>query len=248
MYFYCDSIYEKSEYHGIFIHGLNNNPAIMNSLLSFFSDEYGSCSKLLLDGHWEKSNRLSEFKECHLDRWIDNLDECFENARSKSPEKKIVLFSYSLGAVLALYYLMTRRKVVEKMIFFAPAITLKKSSRIISLIPKWGNISIPSFSPKKIRANNFTPKNAYTELFKMSDFCLLNSQNLKNYRALVFIDPKDEMISYSDLNKLVTSEKLSNWKIEHVEKNSGYHHLIVDRNFLNDREWNTIVDKIKRFI
>jgi hypothetical protein len=65
--------------------------------------------------------------------------------------------------------------------------------------------------------------------------------------TLIFIDKKDEFVSFDELKKLAENEDLDQWKFQVVKKEAGgelgkIHHLIIDEASTGQNVWREIKD------
>jgi hypothetical protein len=94
---------------------------------------------------------------------------------------------------------------------------------------------------------------AYNALFELEDNLYKNEFENCNILTIIFIDPKDELINVSKLQKSITNFNLSNWNVVTVsnigtEIKPKYHHLIIDSKCVSSDTWNSIHKKILNFL
>jgi hypothetical protein len=135
----------------------------------------------------------------------------------------------------------------DRMVLFAPGLKIHSRYQIVRILAPFPGLTVPSFSLKSYRANDGTPVAAYNALLD-SQAHLDNNLNLKiNVPALIFIDQRDEFVSYDELKKMVDYENLDQWKFQVVKKEAGgepgkIHHLIIDEAATGQNVWREITD------
>jgi hypothetical protein len=112
---------------------------------------------------------------------------------------------------------------------------------------------LPSFSPEKYRANKKLPIKAYKMLFHYQKFLLANDFNYTNITTLIFIDPKDELVSLDLLQEYIQQFDLYNLRIIELSSNMNerqikYHHLIVDKSTMGEENWNFFLSSVNKFL
>ena len=88
---------------------------------------------------------------------------------------------------------------------------------------------------------------AYNALFEAIKHFEKNLDPKINVPTVVFIDEKDELISFSGLKKMIANQKLDQWKIHPVKKDKTateieMHHIIIDKASVGTQMWKEIVD------
>lgn len=220
----------------------------MDSIVTEASLLGASYTQVGFQGHWEEEGRLRQLQVASIDDWLNDLSEAINDIKLQFPEKKIVPFAYSTGAlVLSRYLINNPDSGIEKLVMWAPAFSLRPMSKIAKFLSFYKSLLIPSLAPKKMRANNFTPVQTYLTIINECERQQEELVKLKNIRGLVFIDPKDEMIDASGIAELIDGHKDSKWELEYLHK-KPYHHLIVDKNLFEPDVWEESITKIKSFI
>jgi tRNA A-37 threonylcarbamoyl transferase component Bud32 len=141
-------------------------------------------------------------------------------------------------------------------ILFSPAIAIKETARagtFFSDIFLADSAIIKSRAPAAYQAQKGVSISAYNALFELEDILYRNEFGNCNIPTLIFIDPKDELINISKLQKSIKNFNLSNWNVVTVS-NTGteikpkYHHLIIDNKCVSSETWNTIHERILYFL
>ncbi|MDR0409828.1 MAG: alpha/beta fold hydrolase [Spirochaetaceae bacterium] len=239
----------------IVAHGLNVKPAKMGG-----PEDEGTIVKALLDGGYHvvraaltgHSGEEDGMTTVTARTWLDDARECVSVARSVSERADaqpypLYLVGFSLGA-LVFEVLMNEGVVFEKAVLFSPAVAIKTLVRGVLLLgfppftlPGGGQI-IASKSPVEYRAGAGVSLAAYKALFELEKRLAADSFAKNNIPTLVFIDPLDELVSYTKLKRLISKFNLSNWRQRSVYSKGGrvrpaYRHLIIDGVCLSEKEW-----------
>ena len=237
------------------IHGLNQKPNIMQSVSGRLNDEGVETLNLTLSGHdttnLRDEQRLESFKSVTYRQWRGEVYQAFNAAKRRAEENKVPLFfvGYSLGGLLGCDLITSRSDVTfERMVLFAPSLSIHYSSQILALFSLFPNVVIPSFSPEEYRANAGTPVAAYNALYQAIDHFEDNLSDRINIPTILFIDKSDELVSYTGLMELINAQKLSHWQIESIKKGEDarthYNHLIVDEASVGSQQWEHMLSKM----
>ena len=133
------------------------------------------------------------------------------------------------------------------MVLLAPALTMRPRNNLLRILSPFPRLVIPSLAHASYLANRGTPMAAYNALFEMVDHLEKNLNPKINVPTVVFIDKQDELISFSGLREMLRHQKLNQWKIVPVKKDSRtaeikMHHLIIDQASLGQQMWKEIVE------
>jgi hypothetical protein len=83
---------------------------------------------------------------------------------------------------------------------------------------------------------------AYNALFKAIEHLNKNMGQKLNVPTLIFLDTKDEFVSYRKLKQIIKNEELHQWKLHPVKNRTGakgkMHHLIIDESSIGKDAWN----------
>ena len=142
----------------------------------------------------------------------------------------------------------------DKQILIAPATAVRSRSyvlKLFSFISK--KIMLPSFTPSPYRANNFLPFTAFEVLFRNERRLIDVQYNKLNIPTLIFIDPKDELISYKKLVDYLHRFELTNHEIVVLDSNlrirqAQYHHLIVREQTMGKENWEMATKRMIAFL
>ena len=86
---------------------------------------------------------------------------------------------------------------------------------------------------------------AYKALFDAITHFERNISERLNVPTVIFIDMKDEFISYQKLKDMIDQNKLNRWEIHNVQKDDNVvknttHHLIIDEDSTSKNLWGQI--------
>ena len=253
---------DKTEGVALVVHGLNLNPEKMEAIIRILTLASIKVLLLSLSGHGHtysqvkgKSSaalKMETLKQVNYDVWKKETVSAYRCVKSEAEKHQLPIYftGYSLGGLLGCDILVTRQDVqFDKMILFAPAISLHMFSSTLRLLSPFSSIVIPSASPKAYRSNSGTPVSAYLTLIKAA-IRFKNSINQQmNVPTLVLIDKYDELVSYSRLRKLMTRMKLDRWHLYRIKKDSSVnrfltHHLILDANTIGIEAWEKLKNRL----
>jgi alpha-beta hydrolase superfamily lysophospholipase len=232
----------------VVVHGLNLKPSRMNDIVSELNKKNILVLRVSLTGH---RGDLKEFKRVERSDWLIDLLHAYRIALEKAESLGIPLYfvGYSLGCPVVLDLMISHKEVsFDKTVFFAPAIALRNYTHLIKLFNIFGKTAvIPGRTPHQYRANFGTPVSAYNALFQHINKINSTGYGRLNIETLIFLDPKDELVSHKALQRLIFSERLDKWHFISIStdlKNPGnkYHHLMIDPDTAGEEAWNTIID------
>jgi esterase/lipase len=240
---FSDSAIKQGQ--ALVIHGLNSRPEKMSEIIDALNKHGHDVLLLKLIGH---NNDLSRMKKVTYDQWNDQILAAFNKVVEKNCNEggKITLVGYSLGAVLAMDMLANNPQLkAHQTILFSPAISVKNTSYFVKAFGVFGKgFVVPSFSSDNYKAQNGTTVAAYRALFETIASFEKGDLSLLNIPTLVFVDKKDELVSYKGLKEI--AKQLDKWKLVTVtNKNTtmkkSYHHLTITEESLGADEWNNVV-------
>jgi alpha-beta hydrolase superfamily lysophospholipase len=242
-------------------HGINLKPEKMTEIGEFWKLNGYEVSYLELSGHKASEGKL--FEIATSEKWLQETENWlkFNLPSDSNPHSKIVFVGFSLGALVYLNSLLQFEffaKRVKAAVLFAPAI----KTHWYASLPKylWNDLKIPSASVPSYRAHNFTPVAAYKALFKLQENILVeggnnpvNARKLWNVPTLVFLEPRDELVSQRGTQEWVSQLGLNNWQLIPVSAKNSSHdrkfaHLIIDSLSVGIQEWNRILNTMQNWI
>jgi pimeloyl-ACP methyl ester carboxylesterase len=238
------------------VHGLNLNPDRMVNLIRVLNTNGVGALRLSLTGHGDNfmpvpgldpdEARMETFKTVSHRIWSEDFMAAYRKSLQLKHQLKGPLFlvADSYGALLALEVSLNVPEVrFDRMVLFAPAVSLHKRNSIVRLLSPFPRLVIPSFSPGFYQANRGTPLAAYAVVFDTLARFQKSIGPKINIATLVFIDPEDELVSFEGLRQLVRKHQLDRWRIHRVTKEKGraatrIHHLIIDPASVGQSTWN----------
>lgn len=243
------------------IHGLNCRPNKMEAIITILNANGIDCLNLSLRGHGPNFSpiddmspdaaRMVAFKSVSYPLWKTEACRAYQIAKKKSDlhDRPIFLIGFSMGALLGVDLMTSNPNIrFDKMVLFAPAISMLQRNYLIQIFSPFPNLVIPSAGDKSYLANDGTPMAAYNALFDMlAHFENHLDPQAMNIPTIVFIDEEDELVSYASLKQMVENENLDQWKIHPVRKDEratevNMHHLIIDAAAVGNTMWQEIVD------
>lgn len=240
----------------LIIHGLNVNPLRMDPLARELNSWGAATLRCSLSGHANSvpagELRLASLRRVTYRLWREEAAAAYGVAAQVAERREVplILVAFSLGALIGCTAALHSPDVkFAKLVLFAPALRIRRRSRILELLSRWPQLVVPSLSPVAYRANSGTPIAAYNALyaalydFERSSGCQLDIP------TLVFADPRDEMVSYPGLRQLVAQHGLRHWQLQPVHKgpdaNTAYHHLLIDRESVGDAAWRQMMAQMR---
>lgn len=242
------------------IHGLNLRPDKMESIIEILTGAGVDALNLSLRGHGinysrqdgkdDAQARLIAFKSVSYQLWRNEIYAAYRIAKHRSTQHSVPLFfvGFSFGALMGVDLLASMPDVqFDRMVLFAPGLTIHTRYQIARVLSPFPTLTIPSFAIKSYRANDGTPIAAYNALLDSLGHLHQNLTPKVNVPALIFIDPKDEFVSFDALKKLAEKENLDQWKFHVVKKEAAgapgkIHHLIIDEASTGQDAWKAMTD------
>jgi esterase/lipase len=239
----------------IVVHGLNTNPDKMEGLAQLLRHSGIEVENLVLHGHNKQGFRAAEINR---ETWIQDAREAYDKLKTKCPSESSSLFllGYSLGALIFLDAMNESPKMkFNKMVLLAPAVTPRFSSALIHCFVKFfgRNFRIPSLSPVNYRVAKSIPLAAYDALGQSAKRISNQRTPSWNIPTIVWIDPKDELVSSRKLSKWISRQSLSEWQLmflpsKRQAKTKTWHHLIIDEEVLGTDAWTNLTRSILSFL
>jgi esterase/lipase len=255
---------------GIFVvvSGLNVKASAMGSaaekgtLVNFFTEAGYDAVVVSLSG---QSENIEAMKNAGADIWLNEAYNAYCKAKILSQtrsgktgeELPVYLAAFSLGALVFEVLINSKTEVpvvFEKSVFFAPAVAMRRITHAVFILDIFvkDDFVIKSKSPPYYRANYGTSMAAYKALFELEKKLLKTKFALSNSNTLIFIDPKDELISSAELKKQIKKFGLTNWELVKIDAKTKsaykFHHLIIDEQRVGQKTWEQITLHIKNFL
>ncbi len=248
------------------IHGLNLKPGKMDAIIEHLLVSGIEVFNLSLYGHGKNYThlenvpppeaRMASFKTVKYVTWQDEAYRAYELAQKRSELKNVplIFIGFSLGGLIGPDMLTSDSDIkFDKMVLFAPALSIHLRAYTLKLLSSFPQLVLPSFSSEPYRANAGTPVAAYNSLFKAVSHFKRNISPKLNIPTLIFIDKKDELVSYKGLKKIKEDENLDQWEFYIVQKEGRSlkrtkSHLIIDRSSVGNHMWGKMITAISNHL
>ena len=238
------------------VHGLNVNPLRMDPLAHELNSWGVATLRCTLSGHANSlpagEARLASLRRVTYELWREEVAAAYHVAAQQAERRNVpmMLVGFSLGGLIgctAMLHSATLR--FARLALFAPALRIRRRSRVLELLSRWPQLVVPSLTPVPYRANAGTPIAAYNALYAaLRDFERSAGPRV-NAPTLVFADPRDEMVSYGGLRQLLVQHELTQWQLQPVHKapdaTTSYHHLLIDRESVGDEAWRQMMAQMR---
>ena len=246
------------------VHGLNLKPERMQSIIAELNDAGIDVLNLSLRGHGNNylrnphlsdgQARLQSFQTVTYRLWLEEIYTAYLKVRQRAYKKRVPVFfvGFSLGGLMGCDLLLLQHDVsYDRMILFAPALSITVEGHLLKALMPFPNMVIDSLSPIYYRSNVGTPMAAYKALFEAVDHFNKNADDKLNKPTLIFIDEKDEFVPFVKLNEFITQRKLDRWQVHVVRKNNHLGenvscHLIIDKDSVGQQMWKQMKEAIKK--
>jgi esterase/lipase len=246
----------------VLVHGLNMKPSKLGdektegTLVKLFLDIGYHVYRVTLPG---AGGTIEEMRNARAEDWLDSALIQYRNAATITLDNDIPVYlaGFSLGALVYNILMNTQEDVTfAGAVLFAPAVSIKRVPRFaISVVGVFlpDSTIIRSVSPSEYRAHKGVSISAYKALFKLEDSLYDDGFANNNIPTLVFINPRDELISLSILRKSVNKFNLTNWDIVTVSAKGArvrprFHHLIIDDKSVSPKTWEEMRERIMGFL
>lgn len=223
---------------------------LVNWLTNHGSDVY----LVTLSGHHPNGIDL---KEITASTWQEEMLRSYKAAREASLNNSVPLYflGYSLGALLGqtMIQLPGQNVPFHKQILMAPAVAIRPRAYLLKCLFFFGKgIMIPSYTLEGHGVNKSLPLRIYQIIFEEERKFLQTGFNGSTIPTLIFIDPKDELISYRKLVQCTNKLQFSNYQLVALDddlthRNTRYHHLIIDEETMGRKNWDMATKKMEEF-
>lgn len=253
----------------VLVHGLNLDPAAMLDIQQLLFDADMDVLSVSLSGHanaLDDDARLLQFREATFAEWQADIRQSVALAgqRAAAVQRPLYLVGFSLGGLLSADYLVPRSVspasapvTVDRLVLLSPAISLRWSSYLLYPLQVFPDVFLPSVAPRVYRANDYAPVSAYIALYDgVSRFNELAADSANrdalNIPALVFMHPRDELVSFDGVRDFIAEQQLSRWQFVEVDKSGDagdvLNHLIVGPHSLGGDAWQSVSEQILDFL
>jgi esterase/lipase len=241
------------------VHGLNLEPTKMGddlrdgTIAKLFLDQGYHVYRVTLPGH---GSSVSEMRNVKAQDWLDSALEHYHEVARIANENDIPIYltAFSLGALVYLNLMSNNEEIVfERAVLFSPAIAVKG---IVRAAFRTGSIFlsdqtiITGRSNREYRKHRGASVSANKALFELEDALYKSSFINCNIPTLIFMNPRDELISISKIRSHIEKFNLTNWDIITVSIKGGeirpkLNHLIIDDKCVSPETWDMIQEEIR---
>ncbi|MCL1587396.1 MAG: lysophospholipase [Actinomycetia bacterium] len=232
------------------VHGLNNKPEVMDSLIGVLVDSGFHCMRVSLyedapDGRADPSEITRA--------WRAILANAYATAQDRYPDLPRFALSYSLGALTTISFLDTETApTFDRMVLLAPPVALTRSASLVRALTPLGrfNIALPSAAPKAIRARRGTPLSEYAAMLELVDKVdtLRHPEKLGQIPTAIYLDPDDELVGYAGVLDWIHRNGLEKWSPRGFKgrdpEGRTYSHLMVLEKSLGSVAWTELTQYI----
>jgi esterase/lipase len=238
------------------MHGLNQKPLRMNEFSRAMASHGILAVRGVLTGHGGEPERM---KTVTREQWLADTHRAYCLAETIAQKHRVPLvgIGFSLGALLITDLATSpeySRIEFERVFYLAPAITPSWFGRLVRVFRPFPSLPIPSGNRSDNRSSFLTPVQAYSALFESSDEVQKSGFEKTRFPGLVYIDPKDELVSVGDLQSLIQKKPtVAPWRIELVTRGEDaplkdHHHSIFESRFLGKKAWDRLVSAAVDFL
>lgn len=237
---------------GLVLHGLNLDPGKMAPLSNVLAERGILVLQGALQGHRVSTD---EYLTASRAGWLQEAQTLFQAGKSEQSVGPFVCLGFSLGALLILDAQAQGLIACDKMILFAPAVVTKVPAWLIqmakNILPQM--MTLPTAVPLEYRRHDrFIAKPNFLAAESMQALGQADPTKL-NVPTVVFISPKDEVVSFPGVLDWIGQRNLTNWRLETVLVNPDpsrrvIHHLIIDEPSVGTAEWKRILYVMDRFL
>ncbi|RLA63709.1 MAG: hypothetical protein DRQ89_05960 [Epsilonproteobacteria bacterium] len=235
---------------GIAFHGLNARPSMMNPLIDILNKNGVHVLRGALRGH---RGSLEEMEVVNREQLLLDVSGVYCLARKKADKLglPLVYIGHSLGGLIIYDLAQTKKIKIDKAILFAPSFKLHWHLNLFSFIfnikDSW---SLPSRNLPQYRSQDVCTFAAYRTL--MESINLFNPKALDT-STLILMDPRDELVDYDAIVKMIKEKNLKNWQMVSVDTNETthkkiYHHLAFNQACFGTKEWHRIQKIMEDFL
>lgn len=245
----------------VLVHGLNLEPTAMMDIEQALFASGMDVLSVSLSGHsnaLSTESRLLQFRETGFADWQADMEQAVDRAAQRATQtgRPLHLVGFSLGGLLSADYLArhaNRSSInIDRMVLFAPALSLKWSSYLLYPLQVFPYVFLPSVAPVAYRANNYAPVSAYTALYEGVRAFNEGAGPALDIPTLVFMHPGDELVSAEGVQEFIRRHSLANWEYDTVSKSDDagdvLNHLIIGPHSLGEQAWQNISDRMLEFL
>jgi alpha-beta hydrolase superfamily lysophospholipase len=232
------------------VHGLNTKPSKMGG-----PDQEGTIVKLFLDAGFHTlrvtlrghGNSLQSMRTVDSSKWLNDGYNQYRIACDEAQKEGLPLYlaAFSMGA-LVFEYLMTEAREIPvrfaRAVLFAPALAVKVPARSVMWLGCLlkDTAIMKSLSPAPYRAHRGASLAAYRALFELEKAMAAAFSGLNNIETLVFMAPRDEVVSIRGIRSIIRRFGLSKWRIHELFPPGTFSrpcHFIIDAGRVGEKNW-----------
>lgn len=200
-------------------HGLNMRSAAMDQLCSPLLSGGAAVVRVTWSGHLVDG----EPTEALLARWKGITSQDWKAdwmvaqgegaALARRHDIPLTYLGFSLGGLLQTRMLLDSDVRVDRQVLLAPAIRLRWRVHALQGVRRFpGRLVVPSFAPRAIRSHPGTSVAAYSALFGLeTSLDVVPVPERLKLPTLVFMDPDDELVSQTRLERWIHQNGLEAW-------------------------------------
>jgi len=228
----------------IVVHGLNLKPSKMNDLITVLGKQHHGVLRLALMSDQDPTFTVNSWQQQAIDYY------CLTINKAKKQKLAVSFLGYSIGASIG-SLLVSQQYLFDKLILFAPALSLHWYSKIPERLPLPKGVMLPSFNNKQYRHFNGLKILTYQAQAKLRKNFSVKQLAIWP-KTLIFMREKDEIVSYQELSffrdpshqqiTFITLDSLKRFSVR------GKNHLMIDKESLGDEQWSIVLKNIKGFL
>lgn len=220
----------------LLLHGLNFRPDRMAPLERLITGCGWVVLRAVVTGH---AAVPGELRRISLERWLTDLR--LQAQVAVAAGLPCVAGGFSLGGLLSALGLaeqhLPRPELWAGWIGWSPALALHRRTVLLRLFDPLPWLPLPGLTPPKFRVHRALPQRTYRAVSQAASRLRRSICNLHRLPGLLFLDPRDRVISAPRTLRLLASAGLTGWRIRLPEVYNGWHHLIVESGYLTPHSW-----------
>ncbi len=238
----------------LLLHGLNLKPSKMDAIGKVLTQQGHAVLRAALSGH--RGDLKEQQSLTHRD-WVLDMHHlyCLASLKSQQWQRPLYVVAFSLGALVFLDYLNQGPDYRPHRLFLmAPAHTLHWYAHLPEYLDLLSDsFGLPSQNLKEYRSQASTSLAAYRAMEAAREGLFrVQTKNL-NLPTIVFLDPEDELINLKKIKSFLAKNSLTRWSLELTSNRQhqlqkSFHHLIIDKKTLGEREWKRLIRLLKNHL
>ncbi|MFW7378731.1 MAG: alpha/beta hydrolase [Oligoflexus sp.] len=239
----------------LLVHGLNLKPSRMTAIMKQLNSDGVIVINMALTGH---RGNYADLIQVTREDWLqDYADawETIEQLREHNGPLPLYFVGNSLGALTFVDYVTENPQTdFSRAVFLAPALALRWRSMLLKPLARISpRLPIPSASRLVDRMYHRLPVQCYQALYYAFAHVQQKLQKTPlTIPSLIYIHPKDELVSYHGLLKLVEEQHIVNSKLMDLSQlgaaGAGFYHMIVDQETMGTLPWQRFCRDLQSFL